>query len=305
MQGYPQFEGPQGYHHHQQQQQPMINGGMVAPGSYPMTQGVTVNVNYIMPNQIQPQIVHAPPQQKGGFQKLQELDGIFIKQKLELLEVVTGCETENKYDVFALNKNGKKKGHRLFKCKEKSSWCARQCLSGDCRPFQMNISTLTRGEDDEYEPFLRLERECKCTCLCFERPEVLVTLVEGGKNEYLGKIVDPWNCCNMEFKVYDKNDTKKYTIEGDCCQLGVWCSWPCEACQTIDFDVKSGSGEVLSSLQKRSQGCVKAMVSDSDNFVLSFPNKATEADKALLMSAVLFVDFRHFENNGKNNTHNH
>jgi hypothetical protein len=294
MQRYPDLEGPQGYQH----QQPMANGGMVGQG-YPMNHKAAA---YMMPDQA------VPAPQKGGFQKLQDLDGIFIKQKMELLEVVSGCETENKYHVFTLDKSGKKKGQRLFKCKEKSSCCARQCMSGDCRPFRMEISTLVRGEDDEYEPFLRLERECKCTCLCFQRPEILVTLVEGGKNEYLGKIVDPWNCCNMEFNIFDKDHNKKFNIEGSCCQLGVWCQWPCEACQTIDFDVKTPSGEVVSSLQKKSQGCLKAAITDADNFLLHFPKNCTLTDKALLMSSVLFIDFRHFErtvNDEQNPTHNH
>ncbi len=174
----------------------------------------------------------------------------------------------------------------------------------------MNISTLVEGEDDEYEPFLKLERPCKCTFLCFGRPEILVILVEGGKKEYLGKIVDPFHCCGMGFDVYNKDNTKKYSIEGSCCQLGIWCKFPCEACQTIDFDVKSPSGEILSSLQKKSQGCLKAAMSDSDNFALNFPKSCTLADKALLMSAVLFVDFRYFEEKGKHhhndkNEHQH
>ncbi len=232
-----------------------------------------------------------------SFHLSDDLSSLRIKQKMEMLEVITGCETENKYHVFALNNAGTKKGKRLFKCKERSSFCARQCLSGDCRPFIMDITTPVRGDDDGYEPFLRLERPCKFTCLCFERPEVLVTLVEGGKNEYLGKIVDPWNCCNMEFKVFDKDQTKRFNIEGSCCQLGVWCKWPCEACQTIDFDVKSPSGEVISTLQKISQGCLTTMISDADNFILHFPNNCPSTDKALLMSAVLFIDFRHFERN--------
>jgi len=301
MQRYPQFEA--GHGHPQKDYPPMANGHMVGQGGYPVLDNKNAN-KYMIPEPSHGKEVRA---QKGGYQKLQELEGVFIKQKLEVLEVVTGCETENKYYVYSLGKGGEKKGRKLFKCKEKSSCCARQCMSGDCRPFKMEISYATRGEDEDYVPFLRLERPCKCTCLCFQRPEVFVTLVENGQNEYLGKIKDPWNCCNMEFNVYNKDDTNKYNIEGSCCQLGVWCQWPCEACQTIDFDVKSPSGEVISSLQKRSQGCCKTMISDADNFLLNFPRNATVTDKALLMSSVLFIDFRHFEkspqDDNRNNLH--
>jgi len=38
-----------------------------------------------------------------------------------------------------------------------------------------------------------------------------------------------------------------------------------------------------------------AMVNDADDFVVYFPNKATEKDKALIMSTVLFLDYKYFE----------
>jgi len=307
MQHYPGMQGPQAYGQgpYPIYQQPMVNGGMVGPMGYPAQMDPEMAKGYQMiPNPPYGQAgqpIEVAPVRKTGFEKLQALNGILIKQKLEALELVIGCETENKYNVFAIDKDGNKKGRKIFKCKEKSDCCARICLSGNCRPFNMEINTLVRGEDDDYEPFLRLERPCKCTCLCFDRPEVLVTLVEGGRNEFLGKIIDPWNWCNMEFKVYDKENAKKYTIEGSCCQLGVWCRCPCEPCQTVSFDVKSPSGEVISKLEKRSAGCVQSWATDMDNFVLNFPQSATLQDKALLMSAVLFLDYRHFEQNPRNN----
>lgn len=306
QQGYPQQGYPaiqQNYPGMQQAYPPMANGqivGQAGPPGYDAQPGA----KYVVPPVSHGQVHVDVPAQKGGYQKLQELEGVFIKQKLEVLEVVTGCETENKYYVYALGKGGDKKGRKLYKCKEKSSWCARQCMSGDCRPFKMEIQYASRGEDDDYVPFLRLERACKCTCLCFDRPEVMVYLVEDGKKEYLGKIKDPWNWCDIEFNIYDKNDNEKYKIEGNCCQLGFWCQWPCESCQTIDFEVKSPSGENVSSLQKKSKGCCTEMISDADNFALNFPKNATLVDKALLISAVLFVDFRHFEEKpGENKNH--
>ncbi len=287
----------QGYHPNYQQQQPMVVTTLAPQMPLPNQPIMIIGAPGVALDQVvQPKILGA---KKTGYQKLEEQKGIFIKQKMEMLEVITGCETENKYNVYSMNKKGTgKKGHPLFKCKEKSDLCARMCLNGSCRPFKMKISSLVRGEeDDEYEPFLHLERACKFTCLCFDRPEVKVFLVEEGKNEYLGKIVDPWNWCNMEFLVYDKDNNLKFTIEGSCLQLGVWCRFPFEPCQTINFDIKAPSGEVLTTLQKRSPGCLKTMVSDMDNFALNFPEKITPHDKALLMSATLFIDFRHFEEN--------
>lgn len=43
-----------------------------------------------------------------GFSKLMNVPGIYVKQKLELFEMLSGCETENKYVVFETDKEGEK-----------------------------------------------------------------------------------------------------------------------------------------------------------------------------------------------------
>lgn len=55
------------------------------------------------------------------------------------MELLTGCEVNNVYNVFAADKDGEKKKILLFKCKEKSGFCAKQCLHADARPFIMNV----------------------------------------------------------------------------------------------------------------------------------------------------------------------
>lgn len=211
------------------------------------------------------------------------------------MEMLSGCEQNNTYLVFPLSKDGEKKGKKLFKCKEKSSFCAKQCMSSDCRPFQLKINLEDDSEELDNEPFLLLDRPCKCTYMCLNRPEMTVTWVEDGKSEYVGKIRDPWTCFNIVNEIYDKDNNLRYLVDGSCCQIGMHCKGPLECCETIDFDIKTPSGEVVSTLQKRSPGCAKAMFSDADNFAVNFPANATKEDKALLMCTTLFLDFRYFE----------
>ena len=238
-----------------------------------------------------------------GFDRLATRDGIFVKQKFDLMEALSGCDQNNTYNVFPLSKDGEKKGKKLFKAKEKSSFCAKQCLAPDCKPFQIKINLQDDNEELDNEPFLFVDRPCKCTYACLNRPEMLVSYVEDGKNEYVGKIKDPWTCCNVVNEIYDKDNNLKYIIEGSCMQIGMHCKGPLECCETIDFDIKSPSGEVLSTLQKRSPGCAKAMFSEADNFACHFPANATKEDKALIMCAVMFLDFRYFEEKPNNNQH--
>lgn len=295
-QGYPPQQGgysSQGY--------PPQHGGYPSQG-YPPQQGAYPPQGY--PPQGYPQGAYPPHQQppktQKGFDRLADRDGLFIKQKIDILEAMTGCEQGNTYHVFPMSKDGNKKGKKIFKCKEKSSCFAKQCMSGDCRPFQMKVNLEDATEELDNEPFLLLDRQCKCTCMCFNRPEMTVAWVEDGKNEYIGKIKDIWQCCNICNEVYDKDNNLRYKIEANCCQIGMHCKGPCESCEHVDFEIKSPSGEIVSTLVKKSPGCVAAMVSDADNFSLSFPSNATKEDKALLMSAVLLLDFRYFEEKGGN-----
>ena len=135
--------------------------------------------------------------------KLDAQDGIFIKQKIDLLEVLTGCNTENKYEIFPLVNNEKKEGAApLFLFSEKSSCFNRNCLSADCRPLNMNVLNFQKQGVDA-EVCLKVVRPCKCTVACFNRQEMQVQWNEKGAQAYIGKIVDPWDCCNFSVGVVD------------------------------------------------------------------------------------------------------
>jgi hypothetical protein len=244
-----------------------------------------------------------PIQRLYGMDKLRALERVFIKQKIELLEVITGCETQNKYEIFAADSDGDKKGKALFKAKEKSGWCERNCLAADCRPFKMKIADEQFEQDNESEQvFLRLDRDCQCSFMCWNRPEVKVYSNVGGvDNKLLGSVVNPFMCCDKGVTIYDENRTLIYDIKGNCCQLGLWCACPCEPCQTVEFDLTDGKGNKAGHLQKRTSGCVKNIVTDADKFSLTFPKEATAEHKALLISAVLLIDYSYFEQTGKNN----
>jgi len=65
---------------------------------------------------------------KTAYEKLM-VPGIFIKQKVEIFEVLAGCEMENKYKLYTCDYEGNQVGASLFEAREKSNVCARWCLS--------------------------------------------------------------------------------------------------------------------------------------------------------------------------------
>ena len=68
------------------------------------------------------------------FSILMKNEEIVIEQKLELLEVLTGCSTKNRFNIWVLDKNDKTKKY-LFKAKEESYACCRKFVPKSCRKF--------------------------------------------------------------------------------------------------------------------------------------------------------------------------
>lgn len=94
------------------------------------------------------------------------------------------------------------------------------------------------------------------------------------------------------------NEALIYTVTANCCQLGLcFPAMPCAACQTVTFHINQpGIDQPIGILEKRTKGCVAALLSDADNFLCTFPSQASNAEsKALLMATILFCDFMFFE----------
>ena len=60
------------------------------------------------------------------------MDQLIVKQKVELMEALFGCETKNKYKVY------NSMGQDLYKAKEETDCCTRN-FCGPTRPFDMTI----------------------------------------------------------------------------------------------------------------------------------------------------------------------
>lgn len=285
---------------HYQDNSAMIQPGMMQMQPLMMQPGMTMQPGMMM----DPNSNLVMYQTKWGWEKLAEKNGIFIKQKFDFLEVLSGCERENKYHIYPLQTDGDKKGRHIFKAREKSSWCARNCMRADCRPFNMLIFNQDPlSEEIDESMFMKLGKPYSLTCCCWNRPAMTVTNVEKGANEYLGQMRSPWLCCELGVDVYNNNDSKIHEIRASCLQTGVICNiCPCDSCQHVHFEVKGTSGETVSTLEKRTRGCIATWLgSDADEFSLTFPPNATKEEKALLMAAVLLLDFSYFENNSRSN----
>ena len=89
-----------------------------------------------------------------GLEYLAQLDQLLIKQKVEVLEVMTGFETANKYKVL------NSLGQEIYKAKEQSNCCARNCCGAN-RSFGMELKDAMGNE------VIHLERPLRCTSCLF------------------------------------------------------------------------------------------------------------------------------------------
>merc|ERR1712198_644828 len=120
--------------------------------------------------------VGCPP----GLQYLTMVDQLLVKQKVEILEAVTGFETQNKYKVF------NSLGQQVYKAKEDSDCCTRQCC-GPARCFDLNITDMQEQE------VIHLNRPLRCQACCF--PCCLQELeVSSPPGSIIGTVELLWRC---------------------------------------------------------------------------------------------------------------
>ncbi len=237
--------------------------------------------------------------------------GVLIRQQVQIGEQITGCESPNRYFVFSQSPQAGMK--LLFKCKESSDWCMRNCCSADSREFNMAIKHVTSENilsQDFARPYLDIRKPFKCTCCCLDRPEMLINFGEDGTT--LGRIKQPYTCCDPWFTIYNSTGQKIYTIYGDCCQCGLICKNNfCGKLSEVVFDIHQGdsihSNRVGSIIKKSATGA--ELITSADSYQINFPPQARPEEKLLIIVAGLMIDYQFFEesasSNDNNNTHNY
>jgi len=257
---------------------------------------------------------------KTGKGTLAALSSIFIKQKPQYLEALTGCEFENVYYVYKLVREQgflneqkevkvktkkekiKPQGEVIFKCKEVSGCCERNFMGGSCRPFTMDVMrrTISNGKKRN-EPFLILKRPCVCTCYCLNRPYIDVIWINGKKEVALGKVTEPWSCLDLIMDIYkaDNPDKPLYSITTSCCQCGLMFQCPIKGCNEVLFQITdSNTQKPAGNIKKEFGGTLQEFLTNADNYTADFPIHADWEAKALLLAATLFIDYRFFEDKG-------
>lgn len=193
-------------------------------------------------------------------EKLNSLDMVTVKQKVEWVEVFTGFEGKNRYSVKDSYDND------IYFAAEKSSFLARIFLPF-LRPLEVHVMNLDgAGVFKIVKPFRFFFHEGR---------------VGDFNGKYYGKVKREWAFLRKKISVENAENREIYKIESS-----VMHPWTLKIYRE-GIEV----GEIL----KKWSGAAKEFFSDADNFKIKFPVGAPIEDKALLLSAVFLADLVYFE----------
>ncbi|XP_003507432.1 phospholipid scramblase 2-like [Cricetulus griseus] len=217
-----------------------------------------------------PPLQSCPP----GLEYLSQIDQILIHQQTELLEVVTGFETNNKFEI----KNSL--GQMVYFAVEDTDCCTRNCWEAS-RPFTLRIL------DNLSREVMTLERPLRCSSCCF--PCCLQEIeIQAPPGVPVGYVTQTWHPCLPKFTLQNEKKQDILKILGPCVA--------CTCCTDIDFEIKSLDGQSrIGKISKQWSGCVKETFTDSDNFGIEFPLDLDVKIKAVVLGACFLIDYKFFE----------
>ena len=228
---------------------------------------------------------------KNPLTEIENCTGIIIKQQPQFFELISGFERNIAYHIFGETAQGYK---YLFKCEEDTGCLIRWLCPTGIRKLNMNLIHIDSPNDSSsIKKFGNSLKPFKCPCFCLCRPEIFLTLDES--NENIGKIREPFSCCNSYYEIYDDKDKIKYYVKAKCCQCGLLFSNSIfgKIGEAIFSIIDPESNEQVGTIIKKSP--IKSNEAEKENYKIIFPDKANADDKLLLTVLGLMIDYQYFE----------
>jgi len=209
-----------------------------------------------------------------GLACLLPLDELLVNQKIEMFEAITGSETQNVFEVR--NSHCKK----LFEAREDASAKDRRCF-GSKRKFEMEL--YGRNEQKAIE----LKRPYACSCCnycCLQKmtieapPGIVIGIVRQKSGNFRKALVVE---CPPDISVAVVKCPNMCTC--NCCFVD------------IPYSVEDNEGVKIGCIKRKFTISLKGMLTDADNFSLTFPMSLDVRLKACLLGAVFLVDMMFHE----------
>ena len=239
------------------------------------------------------------------------IHGLYVRQALEVVEMLTDCETKNRYSftpiplgtpIPAAPDSSWSKEYRsaagfnpLLKGKEESECFERVCCPL-FRGFKMDLV------DGNGTPFITFDRPFKCDpCYspgCFTCTTQEMSVSAGGAMIANAKMVTgpccTSGCCNNKFEVYNASGAIIYTMEVNDCSSktgGSNCLAPSCCNEALTVDVTDSMGNLLPPQTFVFPGCNCGGLNDLTNMVVVFPDNSSADDRSALLLGMMLIEF--------------
>ena len=109
----------------------------------------------------------------------------------------------------------------------------------------------------------------------------------------VGSVKQKMTNWNPEFLIKDASGNDVLKIRGPCCVI--------KCCSDIDFEVLTlGEEQQIGKVTKQWAGAFTELITDADNFGITFPMDLDVKVKATLLAACFLIDFLYFEQSQNN-----
>ena len=234
--------------------------------------------------------------------------GLYMNQKIEVLEAMTGFSTKNQYKVIPIGQDmpdpipdaWMKEFTRgnlepLFKAKEQSNCLSRNICAGT-RAFTMPFV------DGEGRTFFSVIRPFRCTLgipyICIYQPQE-AELLDARGNTYAKAIERTPTCCGRNFDATDDQGRLIYSVSSNLMTADNGKSNCCApSCFNANFNVDirdPRTKEHLGVMVSKWPGCSCAGLTDRSHFVLRFAPGSHMRQRASLVAAMVLIEFAVFE----------
>lgn len=221
---------------------------------------------------IQPQPINCYP----GLDYLTQVNQLLVHQKVELLEAITGFETNNKFSV----KNTL--GQKVYWAAEDNDCCTRNCC-GPLRRFHLKVF-----DNDKHE-VIHIRRPAACDSCLF--PCCLQSIiVYAPPGNIIGSVEQTWSICYPRFVIKNANNETVLQIAGPMCTYSI--------CGDVEFNILTLDGDEIGKISKQWSGLARELFTDADFFGISFPMDLDVELKAVMLGACFLIDAMFFEKAG-------
>lgn len=207
-----------------------------------------------------------------GLEPLFHARQFLVKQKKEMLEIFTGWERNNRYEIYS------ETGQLVYFAAEDTSELS-LCFFGENRPFCIRIF------DGERRQAIVLNANVDC---CTQ--QVMVQVPEGNVMAMIDK---EFAFMTPSFFIKDTAGTVMFKIKSPV-------SAAFGSFGDVKFDILSGDQKtVVGQISKQWGGFLREAFTDADTFGLSVPADMDVTWKAVLLAALFHIDFTFYEQNAR------